>query len=89
MNESYVMLVMLLSCITSGGQFIREIKAKSSASVYLARQKTPVEGMHIFVIRGTLAQVEEAVRLISKKTGSHVSIHVAHAFYSLDGSGGD
>ncbi|PVD27398.1 hypothetical protein C0Q70_12556 [Pomacea canaliculata] len=56
--------------IGAGGQFIREIQAKSSASVYLARDKTPVEGMHIFVIRGTLAQVEEAVRLISQKTGS-------------------
>lgn len=82
------MLVMLQSCITSGGQFIREIKAKSSASVYLAREKTPVEGMNIFVIRGTLAQVEEAVRLISQKTGSQVSIHVSHAFNSLDGGGG-
>ncbi|XP_025101013.1 uncharacterized protein LOC112568121 isoform X2 [Pomacea canaliculata] len=68
--------------IGAGGQFIREIQAKSSASVYLARDKTPVEGMHIFVIRGTLAQVEEAVRLISQKTGSQGTIsHQAQKFW--------
>lgn len=51
---------------------LQKVKKKSGADVEFDPNPSPVPGMKTIIIRGILSQIEDAIRLINKKTGSKV-----------------
>lgn len=64
----------LINLFIGNTSFLEEMKQKSGADVKFDTNPSPVPGMKIVSIRGLPSQIEEAVRIISQKTGSKVCL---------------
>ncbi|XP_025112855.1 uncharacterized protein LOC112575309 [Pomacea canaliculata] len=53
---------------------LQKVKKKSGADVEFDPNPSPVPGMKTIIIRGILSQIEDAIRLINKKTGSKATL---------------